>query len=166
MTRDRKIEQPCPFLRLSREQPSLASKKRQWSIKIYRQFLDFPSRLAKVEEVGLYQKWYVCWTQPTRTKAMAMKPKLNYLDVHLHLSALLSLTIPGFYGMGLLAKSLEVDSKKTSFVTSTSWLRSVPGLLLLDRDEPWVQLQRCQNHRNLHQGHWSAGTPYPGFWGS
>ena len=56
MTRDQKIEQPCPFLRLSREQPSLASKKRQWLIKIYRQFLDFPSRLAKVEEVGLYQK--------------------------------------------------------------------------------------------------------------
>ena len=29
-----------------------------------------------------------------------MKPKLNYLNVHLHLSVLLSLTIPGFYGMG------------------------------------------------------------------
>ena len=36
------------------EQPSLLSKKRQWSVKIRGQFFDFPSRLAKVEVVGLY----------------------------------------------------------------------------------------------------------------
>ena len=34
------------------------SKKRQWSIEIHRQFFDFPSRLAKVEEEGLYQIYY------------------------------------------------------------------------------------------------------------
>ena len=37
------------------EQPSLASKKRQWSVKIHGQFFNSPLRLAKVEEVGLYQ---------------------------------------------------------------------------------------------------------------
>ena len=40
------------------EQPSLASKKRQLSVKIQGQFFDFQSRLVKVKEVGLYQKLY------------------------------------------------------------------------------------------------------------
>ena len=52
-THDLKIEQPYPFLRIFPKQASLLSKKRKWLVKICGQFFDFPSRLAKVEEMGL-----------------------------------------------------------------------------------------------------------------